>query len=60
MEALRDRWLQAAEAEGVLSQPDHPQWMAAAKFVHEATAGKPAQTVEAKGDVTIRIVRADD
>ncbi len=46
MEALRDRWLIAAEANDVLDNPAHPSWLPAAKFVHEATAGKPAQAID--------------
>ena len=58
MEALRDRWLQAAEAESVLDNPAHPAWMSAAKFVHEAVAGKPREKVEQSGQVTITVQRS--
>lgn len=46
MRELRDRWLVAAEAGDVLGNPSHPQWMAAARFVHEATEGKAQQSVD--------------
>lgn len=48
MEALADRWAQAAEAQRVLDDPTHPNWMAAGKFAAEMAHGKPAQTI--KGD----------
>ena len=46
MEALRDRWLIAAEVERIVDDPDHPSWFQVGKFVHEATAGRPHQAVD--------------
>lgn len=58
MEALADRWRIAAAAKGIADDPDHPMWMAVGKFAHEATKGKPAQTVAAtvQGEVTVKFV----
>ena len=52
MEALRDRWLQAAEAERVLDDPKNVNWLGAGKFIHEAVSGRPAQSIDhtTKGD----------
>ena len=46
MEALRDRWLAAAEAAEVVDDPDHPLFAPLGKFLHEAVAGKPAAAVD--------------
>lgn len=43
MRGLRDRWLVTAKAKDILGKPDHPAWLGAAKFVHEAVDGKPDQ-----------------
>jgi len=57
MRALRDQWLQAAHAKKVLAQPDHPHWMSAAKFVHEAVEGKPKQSMNlGTGGVPLEIL----
>ena len=52
MEALRDRWLQAAEVERILDDPKNANWLGAGKFVHEAVSGRPAQAIDhtTKGD----------
>ena len=46
MRALRDDALKAARAKEVLKNPDHPAWLGALKFVHEAVEGRPAQAVD--------------
>lgn len=46
MRELRDKWLIAAESDKVLETSTHPCWMSAAKFVHEASEGKPAQAID--------------
>ena len=46
MRELRDRALIAAEAEKVLEDPDHPAWLSATKFMHEAVEGKPATAID--------------
>ncbi len=58
MEALRDRWLIAVEASTVVDNTDSPLFAPLGKFLHEATAGKPAQTVAvaATGEVTVRFI----
>lgn len=44
MRSLADRWAQAAEAERVLDNPDHPNWMAAGRFAAEHGYGKPKES----------------
>jgi hypothetical protein len=46
MAELRDRWLVAAEAAGVVDDPDHPEWFKVGKTFHEAIDGKPATAVD--------------
>ena len=58
MEALRDRWLIATEASSVVDDTEHPLFVPLGKFLHEAVAGKPAQSVavQATAEVTVRFV----
>ena len=46
MRDLRDAGLRAAKAKKILADPDHPAWLGALKFVHEAAEGRPAQSVD--------------
>ncbi len=46
MAELRDRWLVAAEAEGIVDNPNHPEWFRVGKTFHEAVAGKPHQSAD--------------
>lgn len=46
MVELRDRFLIAAEAEGVLDNPDHPQWAKVGTWVHEQLQGRAKQQVD--------------
>ena len=46
MRELRDRGLQVAKAHDILGQPNHPNWLGALKFVHEAVEGRAAQAVD--------------
>lgn len=53
MAALADRWMQAALVKGILDDPDHPQWMNAGKFAHEAARGRATQNVNLTATVSI-------
>lgn len=50
MRELRDRWLVAAEAHGVVDDPDHPEWFKVGKTFHEAVDGKPTSPIEVSVD----------
>lgn len=56
MRALADRWAQAADAEKVLDNPKHDQWLAAGKFAAEQGYGKPEQPLAVSGSATFEIV----
>ena len=59
MAKLADRWAQAAEAQRVLDDPDHPHWMRAGQFASEQAHGKPTQPISGDVDapLVIRVVR---
>ncbi len=46
MRELRDRWLVAADAEGIVDDPNHPAWERIGRTFHEAIDGKPASAVD--------------
>src|SRR5687768_18590368 len=46
MEALADRWLQAAVASRIVDDPTHPLWMAVGRFVVEHAHGRPASRAD--------------
>lgn len=46
MTELRDRFLIAAEAEGVVDDPDHPQWAKVGTWAHEQLEGRAKQKVD--------------
>lgn len=46
MQEIRDRFLQAAVAQGVADDPDHPAWANVGKWAHEQLEGKAAQKVD--------------
>lgn len=65
MRELADRWAQAAEANRVLDDPDHKEWMAAGRFVGEQAHGKADAKTTIAGDadhplVIAVVVRRED
>lgn len=53
MEQLADRWAKAAEVQKVLDNPEHPQWMNAGRFAAEQAHGKPQQSIDVSGKLTL-------
>ncbi len=53
MRTLADRFAQQLEAKRILEDPDHPQWLAAGKFVAEQAYGKATEKLEVEADVQV-------
>lgn len=60
MAKLADRWAQAAEAQKILDTPEHPEWMAAGRFVAEQAYGKPKDGGSESGRRVMRFLFVDE